>query len=78
MERVGYFVVGNGSLGEYLFDKEKTGISSDRHVYSPHYIEYEEDTQYWENRGYKIIPAYVINEDYDDYKVYVPEENNEI
>ena len=60
MEQIGWFVVGEGNFGPYFFSKENYplffAIES-----SPSEIEY------WKNRGYDIIPAYINANDKEDY-----------
>lgn len=70
MEQIGWFVVGEGNFGPFLFgDKENF----------PHFISVVDEIDYityWKNRGYEIIPAYINANDKEDYSFV--EENNDI
>jgi|694.fasta_scaffold15859_16 hypothetical protein len=69
MEQIGWFVVGDGNFGPYLFGNQKS------EPVGPVFIETEFDHQYWKNRGYDIIPVYVNGNDKEDYSFI--EENND-
>jgi hypothetical protein len=49
MEQIGWFVVGDGNFGPYLFGNQKS------EPVGPVFIETEDDHRYWKNRGYDII-----------------------
>ena len=61
MKQVGWFVVGDGNFGPYLFNNLKN------EVVGPVFVQSEEDNHYWKNRGYDLIPAYVNGDDKEDY-----------
>ena len=58
MEQIGWFVVGEGNHGPYLFGGKED---------YPLFFVTEDDHDYWKNRGYYIIPAYVHSNDKEDY-----------
>lgn len=43
---IGYFAIGNGKFGEYAYGKAFEPV--------------EGNTEYWENRGYDLVPVYVL------------------
>ena len=79
MEQIGWFVVGEGNFGPYLFDVKRPCQSPLYKGHCPPFIssvdEIDEIT-YWKNRGYDIIPAYINANDKEDYSFV--EENNDI
>lgn len=69
MEQVGWFVVGEGNFGSYLFGGDDDSFGGDDDSF-PMFISIKSslsDIQYWKNRGYTIIPAYVNATDKEDY-----------
>ena len=63
MKQVGWFVVGyDGKFGRYLFEN-----TDDNGEDSPCFVTDGADIAYWENRGYEVIPAYVSDEDAEEY-----------
>jgi len=63
VKQVGWFVVGHdGKFGRYLFNND-----GDNGEDQPHYIEDETEINYWKNRGYECIPAYVEDKDAEEY-----------
>ena len=65
MKQIGWFVVGDGKFGSYLF-----GSPND----CPPILVNENEIDYWKNRGYEGIPAYVSAEDKEEY-TFVGDEN---
>ena len=59
MEQIGWFVVGDGSFGPYRFGRNEYSY--------PLFLVTENEHDYWKNRGYDIIPAYVNGNDKEDY-----------